>query len=126
MAFPLASVSIDRLRWRMNNDPRHDRAILDFLQLFELQLCPGKVATERLCALWGAEKYEVSRRMAGIRALGVVQVLSGTRGRPCYVLEMLAEPMAAGEQQLQRRRRPASERWERLRLVFGGGRRVGR
>ena len=123
VAFPLASVSIDRLRWRMNNDPQHDRAILDFLQLFELQLCPGEVSTERLRVLWGAEQYEVSRRMAGIRALGVVRVLSVVRGCPSYVLEMLAEPMPAGEQQIQRCRRPSAERWERLRMVFSGNRR---
>jgi len=67
--FPLASISIDRLRWRTNNDPRHDRAILDFLQLFELGLCPGEVSTERLQALWRTEQYGVSRRMAAIRAL---------------------------------------------------------
>ena len=121
-AFPLASISIDRLRWRMNNDPRHDRAILDFLQLFELQLCPGKVSTERLCALWRTEQHGVSRRMAGIRALGVVRVLSGARGRPSYQLEILPQPLAANEQQVQRRRQPAAERWERLRMLFSGNR----
>jgi len=124
--FPLASISIDRLRWRTNNDPRHDRAILDFLQLFELGLCPGEVSTERLQALWRTEQYGVSRRMAGIRALGVVRVLSGARGRPCYELEMLPQPLPAGEQQQQRRRQPAAERWERLRMVFAGRRQQGR
>jgi hypothetical protein len=134
--FPLASISIDRLRWRTNNDPRHDQAILDFLQLFELGLCPGEVSTERLQALWRTEQYGVSRRMAGIRALGVVRVLSGARGRPCYELEMLPQPLPGrpwyhqgglpDEYQQQRRRQPAAERWERLRMVFGGRRQQGR
>jgi hypothetical protein len=128
--FPLSSISVSHLRSRTGNDRRHDRAILDFLQLFELELCPGEVSTERLQALWRTEQHGVSRRMAGIRALGVVRVLSGARGRPCYKLEMLPHPLPwrpwysrqgglPDEYQQQRRRQPAAERWERLRQMFG-------
>ena len=118
-AFPLSSISVSHLRSRTGNDRRHDRAILDFLQLFELGLCPGYVSTETLAELWGEEQCQVSRRMCAIRTLGVVRVLSGKRGRPGYDLEILAKPAPVGMLPIHRRRGQAVERWERLRQLFG-------
>lgn len=54
-----------------------DRAILDLLQLEQLDLAPGVVPVALLKALWRLSQPQVCRRVNAIAGLGIYQVCSG-------------------------------------------------
>lgn len=118
-AFPLQSISIDHLRRRvrwLGDGQCQDRAILDFLHLFELSIIPGQVTTAQLEALWSTRQWTVCRRMNAIRQLGVCKVIASRSG---YLVEMLEQPVGPQvRMQTWMKQLPAPQRWDRVRELL--------
>lgn len=92
-----------------NGHHARDLALLDLLQLHQLELIPGRVTVPLLRHLWGISQPQVSRRMAAIGEIGIVRVCTDNRG--AYLIEgydhlPCAEPMDS---------RTPQERWESAR-----------
>lgn len=81
-----------------------DRAILDLLQLEELNLVPGSVTVKQLRELWSTSQPQVSRRVNAIGELAIYEV------RPGHGRYMFIQPRPRAQQQPS-----AAERWEALR-----------
>jgi hypothetical protein len=88
-----------------------DGAIVDLLQLVQLEMVPGRIRTRALIELWGCHQCTVSRRMAAIAELGCCTVRSSWGG---YTIS----PEKTKAKRLPRYRhdpQAARQRWENLR-----------
>lgn len=95
----------------LRNRGGKDGAIVDLLQLMQLEIAPGRIRTKRLIELWDCHQCTVSRRMAAIAELGCCTVRSSWGG---YTI--CAEK--AKVKRLPRYRHDpeaARQRWENLR-----------
>ena len=91
-----------------------DRAIVDLLELQELDLAPGVLTTGGLQELWGCSQSQVSRRLAAIDRLTHWSVQGWQGGRDGFWLApRLAPAPVLPEPGLSPR-----ERWEALRLQW--------
>lgn len=68
---------IHTLRITHARDITADRAIVDLLELQELDMAPGILTTNGLRDLWGITQPQVSRRLAAIDRLGPWQLRCG-------------------------------------------------
>jgi hypothetical protein len=107
-------ISIAALRQPGSTGFSRDRAILDLLQLAELNHAPGQVRTRELRLLWRCSQSQVSRRLAAINELPGwrVQWQLG-RGAEAWIGSVIppTKPLPP----------PPRERWERLRIAWAGG-----
>lgn len=99
-----------------------DRAIVDLLELQELDLAPGMLTTSGLQELWGCSQSQVSRRLAAIDRLTHWSVQGWQGGREGFWLAprlapapVLPEPAQRPRRQHPRERPSPRERWEALR-----------
>jgi hypothetical protein len=115
-------LSVSTLRQGSARSLAADRAIVDLLELQELDMAPGIVTTAQLSELWGCDQSQVSRRLAAIDRLGPwrVQPNRGREGgywlaprlKPAPPLPAVRPP---GSELTQARRR----RWEALQGQWG-------
>jgi hypothetical protein len=107
-------ISIATLRQPGSAGFTRDRAMLDLLQLAELNRAPGQVTTRELRLLWHCSQSQVSRRLAAINELPGWRV-QWQQGRTA---EAWIGPTIPPAKELPPSHR---QRWERLRLAWAGG-----
>lgn len=88
-----------------------DRAIVDLLELQELNLAPGMLTTSGLRELWGCSQSQVSRRLASIDRLTHWHVQGWQGGREGFWLAPRLAPAPVLPEPVPSPR----ERWEALR-----------
>ena len=91
-----------------------DRAIVDLLELQELDLAPGLVTTSGLRELWGCSQSQVSRRLSAIDRLTPWSVQCWQGGRQGFWLAPRLGPAPV----LPEPGPSPRERWEALRLQW--------
>lgn len=108
--------SIHHLRATHDRDISIDRAIVDLLELQELDLAPGILTTIQLRDLWGVSQSCVSRRLTAIDRLGPwrIQPQMGREGG--YWLALRLKPVPPKRDPIPSPR----DRWEALRKQWRG------
>ena len=105
-------------------DMAADRAIVDLLELQELDLVPGILTTARLRRLWHCSQSQVSRRLAAIDRLGTwrLQSAPGPGGAYWLAPRLKPAPPLPTPRPPRPRYRPstaAAQRWEQVRQRWG-------
>lgn len=90
-----------------------DQAIVDLLQLQHLGLAPGLLQTRALRELWDCSQSMVSRRMAAIHSLGVVDVRSRWGGYT--VCDQISPREPSPPSRVEHDPSAAAKRWEAMR-----------
>ena len=67
-----------------------DRAIVDLLELQELNLAPGILTTSGLRELWGCSQSQVSRRLSAVAAAGLADITPGWGAYQVHGVEAVA------------------------------------
>lgn len=98
---------------KLRNAGCGDQAIVDLLQLLQLGMVPGLVRTKALRDLWSCSQPMVSRRMAAVHALGVVDVRAGWGGYTVCDRGTVRPP--APRLRIKRDGSEAAKRWEAMR-----------
>lgn len=105
---------IHHLRTAHGRDLATDRAIVDLLELQELDMAPGILTSSDLRELWGISQPQVSRRLAAIDRLGAWHVQPQLGRLGSYWLAPRLKPMPV----LPEPGPSPRERWEALRLTL--------
>jgi hypothetical protein len=106
--------SIHTLRTTHNRNLIADRAIVDVLELQELDFAPGILTTRELRDLWRASQSQVSRRLSAIDQLGPwrVQVQQGPGS--CYWIGQRLKPAPEPPASPRERWQALQQRWQEV------------
>lgn len=85
-------MNISQLRQQCRRDLMADRAIVDLLELQELGMAPGILATAQLRELWSCSQSQVSRRLHAIDRLGPWQLRPNIGVEGSYWLGLRLKP----------------------------------